>query len=218
VRAAEQFRVIRTKISQHPKRPHSIAISSGNPGDGKTFNAINLAATIALRDDARVVLVDGDLRRSAIARNLGIPETPGITEVLTGKTKLRSALVQIEEIERLYVLPAGEHVSKPAELLDSPGWRKLIKALESHFQYIIIDAPPVAAVTDYEVIQDTCDGVIIVVRQDHSNRSAFMKAVSAVGAEKRLGIILNSATDDWILRHSVGYYYGNYDAYYQGKK
>ena len=217
-RAAEQYRMIRTKISQHPSKPRSIAISSGNPGDGKTFNAINLAATMALRDDARVVLVDGDLRRSSIAKTLGITGTPGLSEVLSGKAKLRSALVQIEQIERLYVLPAGEAVSKPGELLDSPGWRHLVKALTANFGFVIIDAPPVAAVADYEVIQDTCDGVILVVRQDHSNRTAFMKALASVGTQKRLGVILNSAADDWLLRHSAGYYYGDYDAYYSQKK
>lgn len=218
VRAAEQFRMVRTKIAQHPRKPQAITISSGNPGDGKTFTAMNLAAALALKEDDRVILVEGDLRRSNMARALNLPETPGLTEVLSGTAKLRSALVQVTEIPNLYVLPAGERVSNPVELLDSPAWTHLFKALRANFRFIIVDAPPVAAVTDYDVIQQACDGVVLVVRQDHSNRAAFQHALAAVPVERRLGVVLNSAQQDWLTRQTSGYYYyGNYDSYYYGR-
>ncbi len=216
-KASEQYRMVRTRIVQHPRRPKVITITSGSPGDGKTFNAINLAGVLSLKDDSRVLLVDGDLRRSSVARSLGIDESPGLGEVLRGKASLRSALVRIEKFENLYVLPAGEPEDRPAELLDSPAWPALIDIFRRRFSYTIVDAPPVAAVADYDLIQEYCDGVILVVRQDHSNRGAFQKAMESVGPDKRLGVILNSSQDWWLAKTAGYYYYGNYDGYYYGK-
>jgi capsular exopolysaccharide synthesis family protein len=217
-KASEQYRIIRTKIVQHPKRPKVIVVSSGTPGDGKTFNAINLAGVLSFKEDCRVLLIDGDLRRSSIAPALGIPNRPGLGEVLRGKSGLRSALVRIETHPNLYVLPAGEPEDRPAELLDSPAWPAMLDIFRKRFSYIIVDAPPVAAVADYDLIQAPCDGVIIVVRQDYTNRSAFAKAVGAVAKEKRLGVILNSAEDWWFARQSGYYYYGSYENYYVVEK
>jgi protein-tyrosine kinase len=213
-KASEQYRMIRTRIVQHPLRPKVITVSSGSPGDGKTFNSINLAGVLSLKDDSRVLLVDGDLRRSSVAKTLGISESPGLGEVLRRTATLRSALVRVEGFPNLYVLPAGAPDDHPSELLDSPAWPALVDIFRSRFSYTIVDAPPVAAVADYALIQAPCDGVVLVVRQDHSNRAAFNKALEAVQPNKRIGVILNSSQDWWLAKTAGYYYYGNYDGYY----
>ena len=217
-KASEQYRIIRTKIVQHPLRPRVIVVSSGTPGDGKTFNSINLAGVLSFKDESRVLLVDGDLRRSSVALTLGIPNRPGLGEVLRGKATLRSAIVRVEGHPNLYVLPAGEPEDRPAELLDSPAWPAMLDIFRKRFTYVVVDAPPVAAVADYDLIQAPADGVIIVVRQDHTNRLAFARALEAVNKNKRLGVILNSAQDWWFARQSGYYYYGNYETYYVTEK
>lgn len=219
-KASEQYRMVRTRIVQHPRRPRVMTVTSGSPGDGKTFNAINLAGVLSLKEDSRVLLVDGDLRRSSVARSLGIDEVPGLGDVLRGKATLRSALIRVEKFDNLYVLPAGEPEDRPAELLDSPAWPALCDIFRRRFSYTIVDAPPVAAVADYDLIQAYCDGVVLVVRQDHTNRAAFQKALNAVAPEKRIGVILNSSEDWWLAKTAGYYYYGNYDGYYyySGKK
>jgi Mrp family chromosome partitioning ATPase len=141
-KAAEQYRIIRTKLVQHPASPRVIVISSVDSGDGKTVTSINLAATLALKSQVTVLLIDGDLRRGAIADLLGIPETPGLADVL-GKTCSRAdAIVQLEQFGNLHVLPAGTRLTNPTELLDSPQWQLLIQELRQDFEYIIVDSPP----------------------------------------------------------------------------
>jgi len=217
-KASEQYRMVRTRIVQHPLRPRVITLTSGGPGDGKTFNAINLAGVLALKDDSRVLLVDGDLRRSSVAKSLGIHDTPGLGDVLRGQSTLRNAIVRVNRFDNLYVLPAGEPEDRPAELLDSPAWPALLEIFRRRFTYTIVDAPPVAAVADYDLIQAHCDGVVVVVRQDHSDRAAFQKALGAVPPDKRIGVILNSSQDWWLAKTAGYYYYGDYEGYYYYSK
>lgn len=217
-KASEQYRMVRTRIVQHPLRPRVITLTSGGPGDGKTFNAINLSGVLALKDDSRILLVDGDLRRSSVAKSLGIHDTPGLADVLRGKCTLRNAIVRISKFDNLYILPAGEPEDRPSELLDSPAWPALLEIFRRRFSYTIVDAPPVAAVADYDLIQAHCDGVVVVVRQDHSDRAAFQKALQAVPPEKRIGVILNSSQDWWLAKTAGYYYYGDYEGYYYYSK
>src|SRR5207253_2006001 len=117
--ANEQYRILRTKLVQHPKSPRMIMISSTGPGDGKSITAINLAGALALKSDANVLLMDCDFRKSAIHRHLGSPPTPGLAEVLAGTCALEDAVVGTEEMPNLYILPAGKPEGNPVELLDS---------------------------------------------------------------------------------------------------
>ena len=218
MRAAEQYRMIRTKIVQHPSQPRLITFTSGSPGDGKTFNSINTAGILSLRDGIRVLLVDGDLRRSSIAQSLGIPSSPGLGDILAGRVSIRDAMVRVQEFPNLYVIPAGE-VSRPTELLDSPGWKDCCDIFRRHFRFTVVDAPPVAAVADYDLIQAQTDSVVVVVRQDVTHRASCNKALQSVPQEKLLGVIMNSA-QEWFLAKSTGYYHyygGSYD-YYGSKK
>ena len=149
--ASEQYRILRTKITHHRKEPHLIVISSPDSGDGKSVSAINIAATLSLKGDAPSLLVDGDLRKSAAHFNLGLPQSPGLSDVLQGESTIEEALIRTEEFPNLYVLTAGPPVANPAELLESPQWSALCARFRKLFRFVVIDSPPVAAVADYEL-------------------------------------------------------------------
>ena len=126
--AAEQYRILRTNILQHPAQPKVIAISSAAPGDGKTLTSINIAGILAMKSDSRVLLIDADLRRCAVASTLGIETGMGFGDLLKGTCKLKDAVVKLRSPENLYVLPAGQvSVTPPSFWIRSyagPPWWK----------------------------------------------------------------------------------------------
>jgi capsular exopolysaccharide synthesis family protein len=210
-RTAEQYRVLRTNILHHPAAPKMIVVSSAGSGDGKTISAINTAGILALRTDAQVLLIDADLRRSSITSALGLPPGRGLADVLHGDCTVDDALLRIAELPKLHVLPAGTTSLNPAELLDSAAWRELAIALRKRFRYIVVDCTPVAAVADFDLVNAVCDGVLIVVRPDHTNRKAFTKAIERVAPERVIGVLIN-AVEDWVFCKSEASYYGSYHA------
>jgi capsular exopolysaccharide synthesis family protein len=207
-RAAEQYRIIRTKLRHHPEQPRMLLISSPMSGDGKTVSAANLAGALALQENLRVLLVDCDFRRSSLTKLLGLEASgaPGLGEVLRGEAPLESALVSIGQFPNLYVLPPGDSSPNPSELLSTERWEALTELFRQEFRFTIFDAPPVGAVADYELIQLACDGVILVARPDHTNRQLWRRALEAVPKSKQLGVILN-CVEDWFLWKTHGYYY-----------
>jgi capsular exopolysaccharide synthesis family protein len=207
-RPSEQYRILRTKIGQHPKKPRLIVISSPAPGDGKSVSAINTAGALSLKSEGQVLLMDADFRKSAIHVQLGIPESPGLAEVLNGTCTLEDAVVQVQRFPNLFVLPAGSPPTNPVELLDSPAWQNLCASLRSPFRYVVVDSPPVGAVADYDLIQAVCDGVIVVVRPDHTNRRLCQKALENIPKPKFLGVLMNCVPDWKPARHAgTDYYY-----------
>ena len=214
-RPSEQYRILRTKIVQHPKQPHVIVVSSPAPGDGKSVSAINAAGALSLKSEGQVLLMDADLRKSAIHTQLGIPESPGMAEVLKGACTLEEALVHVQDFPNLFILPAGAPVENPVELLDSAAWQALCARLRSMFRYVIVDSPPVGAVADYDLIQAACDGVIVVVRPDHTDRRLCQKSLDNIPKTKFLGVLLNCVPDFKLGRNAGSdyYYYPNAKAY-----
>ncbi len=197
-RAAEQYRILRTNILQHPKHPAMMAISSADPGDGKTITAINTAAILALKSDYRVLLIDADLRQCSVAPALGIDSGPGLVGVLGGECTLEDAIVRIEQLPNLYVLPSGPLCANPVELLDSAYCNSVIQRLRDGFDFIVVDTTPTAAVADFKLVLQFCDGVLLVVRPDHTNRDSFVRALQIEPREKLLGTVLNSS-EEWFL-------------------
>jgi capsular exopolysaccharide synthesis family protein len=210
-RVSEEYRIIRTKIFQHPKQPRMIVVSSAGPNEGKSVTAINLAGVLSLKSNARVLLLDTDFRRSSIAATLGLPSTPGLTDVLTGKCEPEKAIFRAEQLPNLYIVPAGTSPYNPAELLDSPLWLQLCRNFRARFEHIILDSPPIPAVADYELIQAVADAVIVVVRPDFTSRTSFDAAIKTIPPEKLIGIVMNWVPE-WFLskRRSYGY------SYYEG--
>jgi len=207
-RAAEQYRIIRTKILLHPRPLRLIVVSSPQVGDGKSVTALNVAGALALKLDQSVLLVDGDFRRASLAEMLGIPVSPGLANVLAGECCWTEAVGRLDRVPNLYFLPAGRRPEHPAELYDSPAWPALCADLRKHFRSIIVDAPPVGMVADYDLIQAACDGLILVVRPDHTNRNLCLKALETIPPDKLVGVVINVAPN-WFLsrRGSHGYVY-----------
>jgi capsular exopolysaccharide synthesis family protein len=207
--AGEQYRIIRTRIVQHPKRPKMLLITSANSGDGKTVSAINIAGSLALRDNANVLLIDADFRRKGVCKMLGLPGELGLANLLEGNCSLQKTIVRVEQYPNLYVLAAGVSKINPAELLDSKAWDAVCATVREHFDFIVMDAPPIAGVADYELIQAKCDGVVVVVRPDHTDRTLCTKAFELIPREKMLGVVLNCAYQWFLCRTHESYYYGS---------
>jgi capsular exopolysaccharide synthesis family protein len=205
--AAEQYRIIRTKIMHHPMRPKTMVVSSPTSGDGKTVTAINLAAVLALKQDFQVLLIDADLRRRSVSEVLGIPTSPGLGEVLNGECQLDDAVVSLEPFPNLWILPAGVSDRNPAELLASPRWKGAVAESRQRFDFVVIDATPMAVVADFELVQVECESVILVIRPDHTDRKTCLEALSGVAKNKLIGTVLNCVEEWFLYKHdSYGYY------------
>jgi capsular exopolysaccharide synthesis family protein len=206
-RAAEQYRIIRTRIFHQLPGSSITVICSPGMGDGKTVTSVNLAASLAHKSEDKVILVDADLRLSKVHERLGIPRGPGLAEVLSGACTLEDAMLQVEQLPNFYVLPAGHAEVNPTELLDCSNWRALMVRLREEFRRTIIDSPPVEAVADYDLIAANCDGVVLVVRPDHTSRPLLANALAKVKS-RLIGVLINDV-EDWFLwkRGSPSYHY-----------
>ncbi len=203
----EGYRKIRTQLLQTPTEPRVIVISSPSQGDGKTLTSINLAGALALKHDINCVLLDADLRRGDIAASCGLPEGPGLGDYLSGRCRLEDALIRVQQLPNLFVITSGEYRTNPVELLDSPRWLSLLDNLRERFRFVIIDVPPMGSLADYDLVEAASDGVILVVRQDHTTRNAVHSALQSVPPAKRLGIIMNAAVNPSYARRAG---YGNH--------
>jgi len=206
----EEYRIIRTKLTQELPAPAIVMVSSPTPGDGKTITSLNLAGVFAMKRETNVLIVDGDLLRGSVSEKLGIPRSPGLVDVLLGNHRLEDALVRIEEVPNLYVLPAGKAEDNRTELLDSPRWKMICDTFRREFPFTIVDAPPVGLVADYDLLQASADRVMLVVRPDHTERGACMNALSLIPKDKFIGVVLNAA-DPSTLSQRYGYYSYGYN-------
>jgi len=206
-RAAEQYRIIRTRIFHQVPGSSITVVCSPGMGDGKTVTSVNLAAALAHKSEDKVILIDADLRLSKVHERLGIPQTPGLAEVLSGACELEDAMLRVEQLPNFYVLPAGQAQVNPTELLDCSNWRALVVRLREEFHRTIVDSPPVEAVADYDLIAANCDGVVLVVRPDHTSRLLLANALAKVKG-KLAGVLINDV-QDWCLwkRGSPSYHY-----------
>lgn len=208
--AAEQYRLVRTRLLQHPRKPKMILVSSPEPRDGKSVTALNLAAALSLKAGSNVLLVEGDLRRPVLADQLGLPRSPGLAEVLEGIVPFEKAVIRAQQYPNLHLLVGGEAGENPSELLERPEWQDNCNAWRSQFSYVILDSPPIGVVADYHVLQASCDGVILVIRPDHTKRNAAFRSIELVPKDRFLGVLLNGVKD-WFLvkphRYESAYYY-----------
>ncbi|HTQ54757.1 MAG TPA: CpsD/CapB family tyrosine-protein kinase [Bryobacteraceae bacterium] len=205
-RAGEQYRAVRTNLLQHPDAPRILVVSSSGAGDGKTLSAVNTAAALAMKGDTTVLLIDADLRNPTLARTLGLPPEPGLADMLEKDCKLEDAILRTAQFPNLYVLPAGTARRNPAELLDSARWQQVCAQARASFRFVLIDTPPIAAVTDYDLVQAVADGVIFVVRPDHSDRDLCLAALRRVHATGKLTGVLVNCAEDWFLYKRYGRY------------
>ena len=210
----EAYKAARTNIifslgaSKGCKR---IIVTSANPGEGKTTTTLNLAIAFA-QMDAKVLVIDGDLRKPRIYRHLQLERKDGLSDVLCDMIDVDDAIHHCEEYG-IDCITSGQIPPNPAELLSSENMGKILDILSERYDYIFIDTPPVTIVTEAAVMARFANGVIIVARQNYTIHESLMKArENLLFAEaKILGYILNDVS---VGRYSYSrYYYHGYSSY-----
>jgi exopolysaccharide transport family protein len=215
---AESYRALRTSLllSNLGAPPKVIMVTSARPQEGKTTTSINTAIVLAQKG-VRVLLIDADLRRPSVHKNLGMGPRSGLSNVLTGSATLEQAVTISPILPNLYILPAGTPPPNPAELLASSNMRDLIADLRAQYDHVVIDTPPTLSVTDAVVLSPKADATILVIRSGQTTKQALRRSrdiLMQVNAHVA-GILLNA-----VDLSSPDYYYyyeyqGKYTHYYQ---
>ena len=216
---SEAYRTMRTNITF--ARPDQVAktivFTSPMPGDGKTTSAANLAITLA-QQGVKILLIDGDLRRGLLNNVFGLPREPGLSNVLLARTDLESTVraIDLGENGHLDFLPTGTLPPNPAEMLGSLRMKQLLEQLESKYDIVIIDSPPLNVVTDAAVLGTVADGVVIIARAGVTEKLGLTYAVDQLRQVRAalLGAVLNDVDFESNRYYGIygkyGYYQYNY--------
>lgn len=191
--AAEQYRTIRLQIEnlRRERGVRLVAISSPGRSDGKTTTAINVAGALAQSPDARVALVEVDVRHPGVARCLGLSGGRGLSTYLIDPAMAVDDVLERPASIGFAVVVAGPVSSMPYELLKSPRLTGLFAALRERFDYVVVDTPPVLPFPDVGILRDLVDGFVLVVRANRTPREMVRDSLATVGAHRVLGAIFN---------------------------
>jgi capsular exopolysaccharide synthesis family protein len=209
---ADQYRLLRDRMEALPEEGQLrvVAVTSPGVGEGKTITSINLAGTFAQSPDARVLLVDADVRRPAVTAYLGLGAraTPGLVDALLDRTRSVADVARCHPRLNLWVLPAG-HSPLPAwQVFQAPRMGELLDEARRTFDYVVVDTPPVLPVPDTRLVAGWVDGVLLVVAAHKTPLKLLEEALTALDPAKVMGLVFNH--DD---RPLAGYY-GHYGSYY----
>jgi len=205
----EVVRGLRAKVEHRIDQMglRTLGLTSAVSGEGKTKTAIHLAVNMASTGRKKVLLMDLDLRKSDIAREMRIGAGPGLSEYLAG-TVSREEILRNTSIRGLFLIPAGKPVASPVDMLAGDKFRSFLKELRDHFDLLILDTPPILPVPDALTISDQLDAFILVFRLSFTPYKLLRQAVDELGTGKILGVVLNGdekKSDKYYSR-----YYGNY--------
>lgn len=194
--ATEQYKLLRTNIDftlPEGEKCAVIGVTSSMRGEGKSTTSINLSYVLAERG-SRVLLVDGDLRLPTVAKKMEIDGKSGLTDMLMGRGK-EIEHFKSELLDRWYILPSGEIPPNPSELLGSGRMKNLIEQLKDFFDYIVVDLPPVNIVSDAISISPMLTGMIVVIREDHTEKKELERCIRQLklSGVNVLGCVMNSA-------------------------
>jgi capsular exopolysaccharide synthesis family protein len=207
--AADQYRSLRHIVERLRSESglQVLAVSSPAPGDGKTVTTLNLAGALAQSPDARVLVMDVDLRKPSVGGYLGLsPRLPGVAEAAADSTLGLGRLVRRFDGFNLSVVPAGQSTNSPYELLNSPRLEELVADARRHFDSVLIDTPPVVTLPDCRLIERLVDGFLIVVAAHKTPRKMLAEALNAIDSRRVIGLVFNA--DDRPASSYYGYYYG----------
>jgi protein-tyrosine kinase len=210
----EEFRTLRTRLN-HMKslQPiHSIVVTSPSPAEGKSLSAANLALAESHLAGNSTLLADFDFRRPIVHTMFGLDRSPGITDYLLGKAPLSKCIKKIAGTT-LYIMPAGEAVINPLELLNLREVKLLMDRLPSLFNWIILDSPPLLFAADANLLSTMCHGTLLVVRIGHTTIDSVTRAMQSLCNNNVLGIVVNGAR-----RGELYSKYTYYHSYYTPKE
>ncbi|HEY8227537.1 MAG TPA: CpsD/CapB family tyrosine-protein kinase, partial [Pyrinomonadaceae bacterium] len=212
---AESYRHLRTSVllSTAGRAPRSLLVTSSLPGEGKTTTAVNTAFSLA-QTGASVVIIDADMRRPRLRSIFGLTDRAGLSSILSSEMTEAEVLAMVtREATGLHVLTAGPIPPNPAELLGSEQMHRLLATLQSQFDHVVVDSPPVSSFTDGVLISTMVDGVLLVVHGGKSSRHVVKRSrqlLQDVGA-KIFGVVLNNVN---LQSHDYYYYQRYYGSHY----
>ena len=225
----EAFRVLRTNfefMNDKEKKSTVVITTSFNPGSGKTFLTMNLGASLAIKG-AKVLVIDGDLRRAAASEYIPSSTTTGISDYLSGGIdNVNDIIVTDTGHDNLHIIPVGTLPPNPTELVGSRHFAELITAMRERYEYILIDCPPIDIVADTQIIEEFCDRTLFVVRAGLLQREMLDELQDIYDNKrlKNLSMILNGTHSGggkygygYSYSYSYGYGYG-YGYHYHQKK
>ena len=212
----EAFRTLRTNVlfSSADEGTRSIVVTSTGPSEGKTLVSTNLALALA-QSGHRVLLIDADLRRPAAHTRFAIPAEPGLSNLMVGNARASDS-VRNTSVPGLWLLPAGRIPPNPLELLGSKRFKDFLHSLSEHFDWIVVDSPPVMAVSDAAVVAHACSGVLFVVGSEMANRHAAQAAIEQLETARVrfIGAVLNRVDLERQSYYYSHYYRREYSNYY----
>jgi len=213
----EAFRSLRTSLvfTAGAGKARVIAVTSTQPLEGKTTTACNLATALAL-GGSRVLLIDADMRRPGLHRIMGVENNIGLSELLVAQARVREA-VQATTEPNLFVIAAGRTPPNPSELLASDRMKSFLANLtQGPFDWVVLDTPPVLAVTDAVVLAGSVSAIVFVVGSEMTRRSHAERALATLraGRPRSIGVVLNRVDFDRNKYYYARYYGYNYKSYY----
>ena len=212
--AAEAYKLLRTNLNfTLPKEEgcRVIGVTSALRGEGKSTTSVNIAYTMAQTGN-KVLLIECDLRLPTLAKRIQVDPVPGLTNYLVGQCNANEALQRSNLLPNLWVLTSGDIPPNPTELLSSNKMSSTLNSLTSVFDVIIVDLPPVTAVSDALILSKLVDGMIVVVRQEYCDRSAVNEAIRQLKFvdTKILGFVMTGADTQKKGYKRYGKSYGEY--------
>ncbi len=205
----EEFNKLRASVialTKGEKFSNTLMVTSTISEEGKTMTALNLAMSLAKEHDHTVLLVDTDLRRPSIHRFLGIYPEVGLVHCLRDNLPIEKALIKTG-IGKLVILPAGEAIKDPVDLLSSNRMKDIIRELKERYaeRYVIFDSPPALPFADAGVLAANVDATLFVVREGRAQREDVIKTIAELKEHNLLGVVYNDART--FFKKQAYYYY-----------
>jgi receptor protein-tyrosine kinase len=191
---AEEFRSLRTRLNhlQSLSPIHNVVVTSPSPAEGKSFTAVNLALAEAQLSGNLTLLADFDFRRPIVHSMFQVDRSPGSTDYLMGKAELHQIIKKVAGTN-LYIMPAGEAVLNPLELLNLQEVKTLFNILPTVFNWVILDTPPLLFAADANLLSTLCHGTVLVVRIGTTTIDSVTRAMQSLCENNVLGISVNGA-------------------------
>ena len=210
---SEEFRTLRTRLNhlQSLQPIHTVVVTSPSPAEGKSMGAVNLALAESHLEGNNTILCDFDFRRPIVHNLFQVDRSPGITDYLLGKATIEQIVKKVAGTN-LSILPAGEAVINPLELLNLDKVRVLLSNLQKQYNWVILDTPPLLFAADATLLSTMADGTILVVRLGVTTVDSITRAIQSLCENNVLGTIVNGAR-----RGELYSKYTYYHTYYYSK-